>query len=828
MLPIRSIYADVIQQLQQHNTLLLQAPPGAGKSTWLPLQLMRDGHYKRIIMLEPRRLAARNIAHYLAECQNEPLGQSIGLRIRQEHYHSANTQLEIVTEGILTRMLQNDAELQGVDCLIFDEFHERSLAADTALAFALESQSILRDDLRILIMSATLDSGVIAEKLQCPVITSTGKSFAVEEIYQPLQDDKAWLAAMPNLVKKALSEQSGNCLVFLPGQKEIRYLQHNLSDLESHIEVFALYGEQNKAQQQAAIAPTKAGQRKVVLATNVAETSLTIEGIRIVVDSGKRRQARLNMHTGVNLLSTVDIAMASAIQRAGRAGRLEPGVVYRLGSKERFSRREQHDKPDILTADISPLLLESAQWGAAITDLPLLDYPSKAQIDYAYQLLRMLEAIDEEGKITAIGEKLLNAGTDYRWAYMLHKAEALKDTQPNIRQTAVYLLALLESRSNEPELTRALQRQLHDNNSAFKQQLRFWQQRFGISGKLIANNDDIALLVALAYPDRIAKRRGNSFLLANGAGIQARDDTWPNSEYLAIAELGGQKGDVIFSATELDIAILEEALPHLFEEQIVTEFDPRSGRFIHEQRLQLGAITISSKPAPSPLDTHSRSQAWLKLIAAQGFMLFNDWTDKASDQARNPCVQYQTRLQLAHELFSEQFPAADESYLLAHAKNWLLPYLANISNVEQLKKLDLLSALQSLLSWQQQQQLNCLLPERITVPSGSAIRVTYQLSGPARLAVRMQEVFGMATTPSLAQGKLALQMDLLSPAQRSLQLTQDLASFWQNSYREVQKEMKGRYPKHHWPDNPAEAQASAKTTRRSDHGRDKPSNRTCS
>jgi len=814
MLPICSVYPDVIEQLQQHNTVLLQAPPGAGKSTWLPLQLMRDGHFKRIIMLEPRRLAARNIAHYLAHCQNEPLGQSIGLRIRQEHYHSANTQLEIVTEGILTRMLQNDAELKGVDCLIFDEFHERSLAADTALAFALESQSILREDLRILIMSATLDSSAIAEKLQCPVISSTGKSFAVEEIYQPLQDDKAWLAAMPNVVKKALNEQSGNCLVFLPGQREIRYLQQNLSDLENHIEVFALYGEQSKAQQQAAIAPTAAGQRKVVLATNVAETSLTIEGIRIVVDSGKRRQARLNMHTGVNLLSTVDISMASAIQRAGRAGRLEPGVVYRLGSKERFRRREQHDKPDILTSDISTLVLESAQWGTAIADLPLLDFPTKAQVDYAHQLLSMLEAIDEEGKITAIGEKLLKAGTEYRWAYMLHKAESLKSTHPHITQTAVHLLALLESRSKEPELTRALQRQLHENNHIFKQQLQFWKQRFNISGKLTPNNDDIALLVALAYPDRIAKRRGNSYLIANGSGIQARDDTWPNSEYLAIAELGGQKGDVIFSATQLDITNLEEALPHLFEEHIVTEFDSRSGRFIHEQRRQLGAITISSKPAQSPLDTHSRSQAWLKLVQDQGFKLLNDWTDKASDQARNPCVQYHTRLQIAHELFPEQYPPADESYLLENAGNWLLPYLADISSLEQLKKLDLHSALQSLLNWQQQQQLNELLPERITVPSGSAIRVIYQSAGPARLAVRMQEVFGMATTPSLAQGKLALQMDLLSPAQRSLQLTQDLASFWANGYLEVQKEMKGRYPKHHWPDKPAEAQASSRIKRR--------------
>jgi len=431
LLPITDVYPDVVSTLKNHPMVLLQAPPGAGKSTWLPLQLIRDNHFQHIIMLEPRRLAARNIASFLAQQQKEDLGQSIGLRIRQEKRVSQHTRLEIVTEGMLTRMLQQDPELSGVDCLIFDEFHERSIAADAALAFALETQAALRDDLKILLMSATLDTDTIVKQFDCPVITSKGRSYAIDEIYYPVKDDKRWLDSIPTVINNAMTEQSGSCLVFLPGRREIMRVAQQLNRLFSdannnatHIRICPLYGDQTKAEQQAAIAPAKKGERKLVLATNVAETSLTIEGIRIVVDSGKKRAAKFNLNTGVTELKTVNISQSSAIQRAGRAGRIEAGAVYRLGSKESFNRKEAHDLPDILSSDISALLLETKQWGANINELTLLDKPSAAQQQQGHDLLFMLQAIDEQQRITPLGKKLLQLGTDIRWAHMLIKAQS--------------------------------------------------------------------------------------------------------------------------------------------------------------------------------------------------------------------------------------------------------------------------------------------------------------------------------------------------------------------------------------------------------------------
>ena len=570
MLPVAEIYDELIETLQSHDMALLQAPPGAGKSTWLPLQLVRDGHFKHIVMLEPRRLAARNIANYLAQCQNEKLGQSIGLRIRQEKQVSANTKLEIVTEGMLTRMLQNDPELTGIDCIIFDEFHERSIAGDTALAFALETQSALRDDLKILLMSATLDAQRIQQHFQCPVITSEGRSYPIAESYYPLRDESRWLECIPAMIKQAMQQQSGNCLVFLPGQREINTVAAQLHDVGANVEVYRLFGDQSKEQQQAAIAPTSKGLRKIVLATNVAETSLTIEGIRIVVDSGRKRLAKFNSRTGVTELSTVNISMASAIQRAGRAGRLEPGIVYRLGSRESFKRREAHDVAEILSADISQLLLETKQWGADIQQLLLLDTPTDAQIQPAMDLLQMLEAVDKEQKLTPLGLQLLSYGTDIRWAHMLIKAQAMDKTYAGIANLAVYLIALLDARVNsQADLSSALQNQAQRPHPMFKTQLKYWLKRLRLPAGISPDTQYLPLLLALAYPDRIAKRRGQGYLLANGAGVDSREDYWQRDEYIAIADLGGKQGRRIFSASPVSIGDLEQALPHLFSSTTV-------------------------------------------------------------------------------------------------------------------------------------------------------------------------------------------------------------------------------------------------------------------
>ncbi|MBB1417721.1 ATP-dependent helicase HrpB [Pseudoalteromonas sp. SG43-7] len=802
MLPVKDIYQQLVTTLQSDPITLLQAPPGAGKSTWLPLQLMRDGHFKHIVMLEPRRLAARNIANYLAQCQNETVGQSVGLRIRQETKVSVNTRLEIVTEGMLTRMLQNDPELSGVDLLIFDEFHERSIAADTALAFALESQAALRDDLTILLMSATLDSERYQQFFDCSIISSHGRSFPIDEIYIPIKDESRWLDAMASIIKQALVEQTGSALVFLPGQYEINRVQQALSDLPANCHVVTLFGEQDKASQQAAIAPAAKGTRKVVLTTNVAETSLTIEGIRIVVDSGKRRTASFNLKTGVTELTTQSISRSSAIQRAGRAGRIEPGVVYRLGSKQTFERRNSHDAPEILSADISQLLLEAKCWGAELTDLSLLDSPTAQQIQQTTKLLQMLEALDNNNKLTPLGTRMLSFGADIRLAHMLIKAQQLEPQMPGIYTLAAYLIALLESRiSHAADLSLALHSQHARPHPVFKQQLKFWLKRLKLTDVRELQTTYLALLVAFAFPDRLAKKRGNGYLLANGAGAELNNEHWHNEDYLAIASMGGQKGSRIFAAVAFTPTEIEDELTHLFSAQTRCEFDEKTGRFIHQDEVKLGAITVTSQPSKHQLDKSERAKAWLALFQKQGFELFNEQSDSE---------QLLTRMCLASNLVPEQFPVVTKQSLIDDAQLWLGAFLEDIKTLEQLKKFNYFNALQSCFNWQQQNALNDLFPLRVSVPSGSNIRIEYQLDGPAKLSVRMQEVYGMTSTPILAQGKLPLLMELLSPARRPLQLTQDLAGFWQTSYREVQKEMKGRYPKHFWPDNPATSVATSK------------------
>lgn len=812
MLPVTDVYPALVETLKHHDMALLQAPPGAGKSTWLPLQLIRDGHFQHIVMLEPRRLAARNIASYLAQLQNEKLGQSIGLRIRQEKHVSKQTKLEIVTEGMLTRMLQNDPELSGVDCIIFDEFHERSVAVDTALAFALETQEALRSDLKILLMSATLDADKIVAKFDCPVITSKGRSYPIDEIYYPLKDEKLWLDDVTPLIKMAIKEQAGSCLVFLPGKREISRVAQQLSGLDDTVHICPLYGDQTKAAQQAAIAPAKHGERKIVLATNVAETSLTIEGIRIVVDSGKKRAAKFNLNTGVTELKTVNISMSSAIQRAGRAGRIESGVVYRLGSKESFNRREPHDLPDILSSDISTLLLETKLWGAEINELTLLDPPTLPQRLQGNDLLFMLEALDDQRRLTELGKKILRLGTDIRWAHMLIKAKELDSILPGIELLSIYLLALLDSRvGQQAELSSSLQAQLHSPHPSFTKQLKFWLKRLNHKPCSQLNMSLLGVLVALAYPDRLAKRRGQGYVLANGAGVDYRNDYWPNDEFIAIAELGGKQGKRIFSATAIEIHELEENLPHLFKQEQVCEFNEKSGHFIYEKRQMLNAIIVSKQPIHSSIDEGIRTTAWIALIHKKGFGLFHCFTNNVAERDSNEFNQLLTRMTLAHQHFVYEYPEISEAQLLANLDTWLAPYLSSVKNLDQLKRVDLIEPLKNCFDWNLQTAFDSLLPKRMQVPSGSNVPISYQLNGPAKLSVRMQEVYGLSSTPELCKGKIPLLIDLLSPARRSLQLTQDLEGFWKGSYQAIQKEMKGRYPRHFWPDNPGEARATSKT-----------------
>ncbi|WP_440055534.1 ATP-dependent helicase HrpB [Pseudoalteromonas sp. T1lg65] len=806
MLPIQQVYSDLVQQLTTQPTVLLQAPPGAGKSTWLPLQLILDGHFNKIVMLEPRRIAARNIAQFLASQLQEEVGHTVGVRMRQEVNVSAQTRLEVVTEGMLTRMIQADPELAGVDLLIFDEFHERSLAADTALAFALESQAALREDLRILVMSATLDGARYQQFLQCHLIASQGQSYPVETIYQPLAKKSEWLEAIPNLILRALSEQQGSVLVFLPGKREIQQVANSLSNLPNNVILTSLYGEQDKQLQQQSIAPAAKGTRKVVLTTNIAETSLTIEGIRVVIDSGKRRAAQFNLKTGVTELVTVAISKSSAIQRAGRAGRLAPGVVYRQGSQAEFDRLAEHDIPEILSSDISSLVLEAKMWGSEVALLPLLDVPSTAQLQQANELLKMLEALDEQYKLTKFAASMQRFGTEPRLAHMLLKAQKLESSHPGITELACYFLAWLDARiKGSAELSVAIQSQYQRPHPVFKKQLQYWLKKSSARLQADLTIEYLPLIVALAFPDRLAKRRGQGFVCANGAGVNAHPEHWLDAEYLAIASLGGHNGQTIFSATAFSPIEIESELPHLFTDLTICEFDERSQRFVHEDRTYLGHWVVSSKPSSKTIDISARTQAWVSLVTHKGLNIFHDYND---------CEQLLIRFQLAAKYEQGVYQDFTQTQLMGELKTWLGPYLHEVKTVEQLRKVSLREALTAAIDWSVQQTLNTLLPQKITVPSGSSIKVQYQLEGPAKLSVRMQEVFGLTETPRLCNGKLGLLMELLSPAQRPLQLTQDLAHFWQSSYREVQKEMKGRYPKHFWPDNPAQATATNKVKSR--------------
>lgn len=808
MLPIQSVYPELLTTLQQHDTVLIQAPPGAGKSTYLPLQLVRDKVFKRILLLEPRRLAARNIAYFLAQQQNEKLGQSIGLRMRNETLVGPNCHIEILTEAVLTRLLQNDPEINGVDCIIFDEFHERSLHADTALAFALESQAILRNDLRILIMSATLDSQNIAEKLNCPIISSEGRGYPIEIIYQPLSQDHLWRTALIDVVKQAVLKHTGDCLVFLPAIKDIHYLERELQHFaeQQQIELLPLHGRLPFEQQQKAIQPLPQA-RKIILSTNIAETSVTIDGVSIVVDSGKQRQAHYRPQNGTQQLLTRNISQASAIQRAGRAGRTSAGFAYRLGSKEHFARLEQHDSPEILRQDLSAFVLECKQWGTEISDLPLLNQPSEQQIQAAENMLQSLGAIDADTQLTELGKELLQLGGDLRINAMLIKAQTMEQEQPSILANGIALAALLESEAVSGDVQEALQAALAKPSYACKQALRVWQKRMALT--LERGNQSVEytdILLALAYPDRIAQKRGNSFLMANGSGIIDHKQQWLQHEFIAVAEVGGEQGNSLFSATASNSKRLQQYLPELFRNRTICEFNPQEKRFIHEQRLCLGKLIIERKTLQGGITAEQYQQAWLTLIQNHGLKLFTAYQQIS-------CQQLHIRCQLAYQLFPEQFPPSNSGHLLTQLEQWFSPYLAGIRQFQALQAIDIEQALLNRLDWQQQQLLAEYFPSNLSVPSDFQRPIEYQLEGPAKLQVRIQEMFGCTETPSLAQGKLDLLIDLLSPAKRTLHLTQDLAHFWQNGYKEVQKEMKGRYPKHYWPDDPSKAEATTKTKR---------------
>ncbi len=814
-LPIEAVMPQLLTAVKHQHQVILKAAPGAGKSTYFPLQLIQNQVVTgKVIMLEPRRLAARNIARYLAEQLGEQVGQRVGYRVRGETKVSASTQLEIVTEGVMTRMIQNDPELDGVDLLIFDEFHERSIHADTALALSLEVQDALRDDLKLVMMSATLDQEALQSLLpEACYIESEGRSFAVETRYAPLTANDHLSTVMAKNIESLMNKESGSLLAFLPGVAAIKQVQERLSHLPDDVEVCPLYGQLSFTEQQKAISPAEKGKRKVVLATNIAETSLTIEGIRLVVDSGLERVARFDLKNGLTRLEQTRIAQSSAIQRAGRAGRIEEGICVRLYSESQLKQQPQVPQPEILHSDLASLVMELAFWGTTdIHELKWLDIPSAAALRQAKQLLFSLGLITEQGLLTAEGKQAHDLGVEPRAAAMLIKSQSHSDKVVNVALAAVALIE--EPERNVTNIAHSLHRWLsgsHPKKSLLLKRAQSLAHKLDTTFSLREVDEDaLPLVLSLAFPDRIAQQRANQFgrfALANGHGAECRpDDMLGGCEYLVAIDLmrSHSNSSQIHLACELDVNILQTTFDSLFSTEEVVDWDEKKGRLVAEKQRKLGQLVIERVSLPNP-GKEKMTQALLTYVRRQGLSSLN-WTPAAESLLE--------RIRCAVDWLPEQaWPMFDEASLLDSLDEWLEPYMTSVASVKDLSKINLVEALNARLGWPLNQHLDEWLPEHYQLPTGTKKRIRYQHGHEPVLSVRMQEVFGESTSPTVAIGRKRLVLELLSPAQRPLQVTSDLAAFWNGSYKDVQKEMKGRYPKHVWPDDPANHVATTKTKR---------------
>jgi len=790
-LPVAAVVPELLTALDASPQVLLTAPTGAGKSTWLPLRLLEHGGIKgRIILLEPRRLAARNVAQRLAELLNEKPGETVGYRMRAQSCVGSQTRLEVVTEGVLTRMIQRDPELTGVGLVILDEFHERSLQADLALALLLDVQQGLRDDLKLLIMSATLDNGRLQQLLpDVPMIISEGRTFPVERRYQPLAAHLRFDEAVAIATAELLRHESGSLLLFLPGVGEILRVQEQLATrVGGDVVLCPLYGALTLAEQRQAILPAPQGKRKVVLATNIAETSLTIEGIRLVVDCAQERVARYDARTGLTRLITQRISQASMTQRAGRAGRLEPGICLHLLAKEQAERAAAQGEPEILQSDLSGLLMELLQWGCTDPEqLNWLDTPPAINLQAAKRLLQMLGALEGD-RLSARGQKMAALGNDPRLAAML-----VSTKNDDEAASAAKLAAILEEppRGGSTDLAVAFSR----NQPAWQQRSQQLLKRLNVrSGQ--PDGALLPLLLAQAFADRIARRRGQEgrYQLANGMGAMLdADDAQGRHEWLIAPLLlqGSASPDArILLALPLDIEALMQACPELLQQSDTIEWDETQGTLKALRRSRIGQLTVKVQPLAKPSEEELH-QAMLNGIRDKGLSVLN-WTSEAE--------QFRLRLQCAANWLPEyDWPAVDEDSLLKTLERWLLPHMSGVHSLRALKALNVGQALRGLLDWSMLQRLDSELPAHYTVPTGSRIAIRYHEDNPPVLAVRMQEMFGEANTPTIAQGRVPLVLELLSPAQRPLQVT------------EVQKEMKGRYPKHVWPDDPANTAPTRRT-----------------
>ncbi len=818
-LPIDEILPELKAILGSSVHAVLVAPPGSGKTTRIPLALMQEAWLKgqRIVMLEPRRLAARAAARYMAQLLGEAVGETVGYRVRLDTCVSAKTRIEVITEGVLTRMLQSDQGLDGVGLIIFDEFHERSLQADLGLALALETQAILREDLRLLVMSATLAAEQVAALLEnAPIIYGSGQAFPVETHYLEKRYEAGLEAVVVQTVLKALADNAGDILVFLPGAGEIRRVQAGLIEqgIAQYAQVTPLYGALPITEQDKAILPSPTGERKVVLTTSIAETSITVEGIKLVVDSGVMRVPRYSARTGLTSLETIRVSKAAADQRRGRAGRLGPGVCYRLWTKLDENYLEADTPPEILSADLAPLVLELAAWGVTNpTQLRWLDLPPDRAFVQAQQLLNKLEALDANNNITPHGQQMLQTGLHPRFAHMVLKAGKL-----GFGRVACELAAILSERDFvrgaeidlclRLELIREFNRHKNTHEQMGKpgcsvdialarriyQESERMKQEFNNTAGRPNDLDYCGMVLAFAYPDRVGQQRGGGrFLLENGRGaIVVGQQPLAYADYLVAANLDGQGSESrIYLAAKIDLEQITTYLSqHIVQETHVAWHVPAQAVRARVND-RLGSLILKETPCfdPKPADILS---ALLQGIGQEGIAIL-PWT-RAARQLRE-------RLLFMHYWESGWPDVADEA-LLGNLDIWLGPYVYGLTSRAELAQLNLVAILEAMLTWEQRQLLEKYAPTHLAVPSGQRIPINYSQPECPVLAVRLQEMFGLRETPCIAQGKVRLTLQLLSPAQRTVQVTQDLANFWRTTYFEVKKDLMGRYPKHHWPDDP--------------------------
>jgi ATP-dependent helicase HrpB len=852
-LPIDSILPDLLHILSQHTSLVLQAPPGTGKTTRVPLALLNAGFLqgKRIVMLEPRRLAARSAARYMAALLGEEVGKTVGYRTRLDTNVCSTTKIEVVTEGILTRLLQDDAALTPYGVVIFDEFHERSLQADLGLALVRECQQILRDDLRVVVMSATLNAQAMSRVLgnasgnesgselgDVPVLSCSGQVFPVEVRYRaPSQENSVRdnrggannsRGKLPEMVaqviRDVIAHEAGSVLVFLPGEGEIRRVLQALDTNSSanwpeDILLTPLYGQLSAQEQDRAISPAPVGMRKIVLATSIAETSLTIEGIRVVIDSGLLRVPQFDPNSAMTRLVTQRVSAANAEQRRGRAGRVCPGVCIRLWSEEEQKRLAPFAPPEILQADLTGTVLELAQWGVNNpSSMAWLDMPPAANWAQARDLLQQLEALDEKGNATAHGKNILRLGLPPRLGHMV-----LRGRERGLGKLAGEIAALLSERDLLPHAHGA---DIHDRIALLRGEQEFYGVDKGRlrlvregarrleekSGKnSIENNEAAGLLMALAYPDHIGQRRPGSearFRLSNGGGaFLPSDDRLAGEAWVVAAELDGKASEArIFLAAPVSLNDLEEVLPAAITETEWVSWDATTQSVLARKQKRLGALVLEDK-ALNTASAEKIRAVFCAAIREAGIQVF-PWTPALR--------QWQARLVLMQGIDAAQWPDVSDAALLKNLEQWAGPFLEGVTRFSHLAKFTLQEALFTQLDWSAQQKLDKELPTHIAVPTGSSIAVDYTAEHGPVLAVKLQEMFGQLITPTLASGRVPLTIHLLSPAQRPVAVTQDLASFWKNAYSDVRRDLRGRYPRHPWPEDPftAVAQRGVKNPRK--------------